>query len=62
MVNKNKRRELPDDADLIERRGSWEIHYSESERAVRVRTTDYHPGILRLTASDLRHIAEIAAK
>lgn len=64
MVNMNKRNntggKLPDDAVLIVEQGSWEIHYSESERAVLVRTTDYHPGILKLTASDLSHFAEIA--
>ena len=55
----NKRNDIggksSDDAILIVERGSWEIHYSEAERAVLVRTTDYHPGILKLTASDLSH-------
>jgi hypothetical protein len=53
---------LPDDAVIIEERGSWEIHYSKSERAVLVQTTEYNPGILKLTASDLSHFAEMAAK
>ena len=65
-MNKSKRNsmggKLPDDAILIEERGSWEIHYSGSERAVFVQTTDYHPGILKLTASDLSHFAKMAAK
>ena len=49
---------LPEDAVLIEERGPWEIHYSASERAVLVKTNDYHPGILRLTEVDLRQFAE----
>ncbi|MGO9379578.1 MAG: hypothetical protein ACLPN1_07420 [Dissulfurispiraceae bacterium] len=51
---------LPDDAVLLAEKGSWEIHYSESERAVLVRTTDYHPGILKLTENDLSHFANLA--
>jgi len=38
MVNVNKRGELPKDTVLIERRESWEIYYSKSERAVLVQT------------------------
>ena len=53
---------LPDDAILLEQRGSWDIYCSKSERAVLVQTTDYHPGILRLTEGDLRHFAEITTK
>lgn len=53
---------MPDDAVLIQERGSWEIHYSKSERAVLVKTNDYHPGILKLTESDLRHFSDMAAK
>ena len=62
MVNMNKRSELPADTVLIERRGSWEIYYSKSERAVLVQTVDYHPGTLKLTEHDLRRFAGIAAK
>ena len=62
MANMNKKEELPDDTVILERRGSWEICYSKSEHAVLVQTADYHPGILKLTASDLRHLAEITAK
>jgi hypothetical protein len=54
--------QLPDDAVLIEERGPWEIYYSESERAVLVQTTDYHPGILKLTAHDLNHLAKMTTK
>ena len=62
MLNMNKKGELPDDKVLIERRGSWDIYYSKSERAMLVQTTDYHPGVLKLTAKDLRHLADIVAK
>jgi hypothetical protein len=53
---------LPEDSVLIETRGSWEIYYSASERAVLVQTNDYHPGILKLTESDLCHLRDIATK
>ncbi len=49
---------MPEDAVLVEERGPWEIHYSVSEQAVLVKTNDYHPGILRLTGSDLRRLAD----
>ncbi|MGO9379343.1 MAG: hypothetical protein ACLP29_12460 [Dissulfurispiraceae bacterium] len=62
MANMNKKEELPDDTVILERRGSWEICYSKLERAVLVTTADYHPGILKLTAKDLRHFCEIVAK
>jgi hypothetical protein len=54
--------QLPDDAVLIEERGPWEIYYSQSERAVLVQTTDYHPGILKLTERDLHHLAKMTTK
>ncbi|HMK60907.1 MAG TPA: hypothetical protein VK452_07155 [Dissulfurispiraceae bacterium] len=53
---------LPDDAILIEERGSWELHYSVSEQALLVKTNDYHPGILKLTELDLRHFADKMSK
>ena len=53
---------LPADAVLLEERGPWEIHYSETEQAVLVKTNDYHPGILKLTENDLRSLADKAAK
>ena len=59
MVNIDKRGDLPEDTILIERRGSWEIYYSKSERVVLVQTADYHPGTLKLTVHDLRHFAEM---
>ena len=58
----NTAEKLPDDAVFIEARGPWEIHYSASEHAVLVKTTDYYPGILKLTKRDLRRFAEIDAK
>jgi hypothetical protein len=65
-VHRNRRTnhgvKLPADAVLLEERGPWEIHYSVTERAVLVRTNDYHPGILKLTENDLRSFAEKAAK
>ena len=62
MVNIDKRGELPEDTVLIERRESWEIYYSKSERAVLVQTADYHPRTIKLTEHDLRHLIEIVAK
>jgi len=53
MVNIDKRGELPEDTVLIERRESWEIYYSKSERAVLVQTADYHPRTIKLTEHDL---------
>jgi hypothetical protein len=36
MVNMKKKDELPDNAVILERTGSWEICYSKSEHALLV--------------------------
>jgi hypothetical protein len=50
------------DAVLIEARGPWKIHCSESERTVQVQTTDYHPGILKPTQHDFRLFTDMASE
>ena len=53
---------LPADAVLMETRAPWEIYYSESKRTVLVQTTDYHPGILKLTQHDFGLFTDMASE
>lgn len=45
--------EVPEDAVMIKRIGSWEFYFSKSDYSLFVVTTDYHSGPLKLSKDEL---------
>ena len=55
-------KELPHDASVIKKIGSWDIFFSKSTSSLYVLTTDYHAGPLKLSMEQLSEFIGIFEK